>query len=134
MRINYFYNDKGNVYFSPFKIKYNTTALTFVNQLTVKHLFTLDGYFKSVRSIFNIKQKIPIIINNKTILIYSKGFSHYKSIFINFYEIESVIKFDKNILIHFKDSSELKLDMSYYEYVKYRNKVIKMLKYKNNLE
>ncbi|MFA5693045.1 MAG: competence protein ComK [Acholeplasmataceae bacterium] len=133
MRINYIKNEQNNTVINPSEIIYDKRALRFIKDLCIHNLFTLEGYFKSVRTVLNIKQKIPIYINNQIILFYLKGLSIYDNVFINYIEINKIVKNCYNIIVIFKDNEKLSLNISYYEYLNHVKRVQKIIKYKNNL-
>ena len=131
IKINYIKNDSNNTIINPFLVINDKRAIYYIKELCMAHLFTLEGYFKTVKKNLFIKQKIPIYLNSKTILFYNNGFMDYDSIFINYLEIKEIKQMKDNLIIIFRDNEQLKVDFSYYEYLSHVKRVKKILNYKN---
>ncbi|NLK12173.1 MAG: hypothetical protein GX312_01085 [Candidatus Phytoplasma sp.] len=120
------FNQKEETYF--------ITQLTFIKKLCEKHLFTLEGYLKSVKKHLKISYKIPIVINESLILFSTQAFRDYENIWINYANIEKTIFFKNQTKIIFFDKTELTIKITEEQYANIVHKINEIRHYKLSLK
>lgn len=104
----------------------NISCLTFIKRMCISHLFTYEGYKKSVSKRFNKRNLLPVVFNADLVLMPLKRTQNYDNMWINLKAIKNVTGHDKGLLITFYSNRELILDISikfYFEQVKLANKI-----------
>ena len=113
---------------------YSITQLTFIKKLCEKHLFTLDGYLKSVKKHLKISYKIPIIINESLILFSTQAFRNYENIWINYANIQHIVFLKNQTNITFYDQTSLTIKITEQQYANIVHKINEIRHYKLSLK
>lgn len=88
------------------------TSLKIVKLLCEKHLFTYETRVKLAKKYLNIKSKVPIYINDFTLLMPTKSAKAYENIWINYYQIFDYNKFGSKTVILFNNLEEVIISVS----------------------
>lgn len=125
---------KGTKVFNQKEEIHLMTQLTYLKRVCEKNLFTLEGYYKSVRKTLNISYKIPVYINQELILFQTKAFKSYDNIWINHSKIKQIEFNKKEATITFLDNSTLQTNLSKYQYTNTIYKIKLITNYKLSLK
>ncbi len=101
------------------EIKIEETITSYLKKRAVEHLFSLDGYFQSVKKVFPFKSCLPIYFSNKLLLFPIFGFRREKNYFVNYFAIRGVedsfgkakIYFENGYIIVDKGVKEVKINI-----------------------
>jgi competence transcription factor ComK len=99
---------------------YQTDSIEFYRMSTLRYiklkcehaLFTYDGYIKSCKKISNSSYKIPVIIDDETMLIPCGNTRQYETIWVNYPAIKSITECSEGIYFTFISGRELKLKIT----------------------
>ncbi|MBU1144663.1 MAG: competence protein ComK [Firmicutes bacterium] len=108
---------------------YDRTLIGYLNELLLETLSTLEGRLKATKKVFHFKAKIPIFINESTLLIPLIGYRSKTSFYLNYHSIEhfSILKGSK-LYISFRNNHEMKLEKKY-GFIKQYEKAKRILDY-----
>jgi competence protein ComK len=84
-----------------------------MNKLCIQYGSTLQGRVVAARDLLNITKNTPIMVNDSIILFPTKSIRHIDCMYINYFEVEALMKRDKGCVITFKDCQKLELGVSY---------------------
>lgn len=118
--LEYIKNNKNGtiIYKSKTKYEEKTTCLTVIKNLCLEHLFSYEGYKKSVHIKFNKRNLLPVVLNSELVLMPIKRTKEYDNIWINLKAIKKVISKDKNLIITFFSNKEIEINISHSFYLK----------------
>lgn len=112
------------IYFQNGQKQFHNRAIYIIDQLCQKRLFTYEGYKKALRNTLNMKNNLPIYIDEDHIFIPSGDTKKYETIFFN---IVSVVKCefkDKKIMLFFKSGRILNIDLNIKTFEMYKKKIL----------
>jgi len=116
----YIYNNNNltDVVYKESIDKVEKTALSVVKALCQKELFSYESRIKYTKEHLDIKTKVPIYINEKTLLMPSQSPKRYDNYWINYFEVFSHQKYLDKTLILFTNLKEIELNISYNNFLK----------------
>jgi competence transcription factor ComK len=119
-----------DIYQEQTKSTYNASSISYIKLLCHEHLFTLEGYLKACKKIFKLKYKIPLYITENIQFIPTKSMRHIDVIWINYAQIKHFMSKKEEILIVFKDETEICIEMSKKAWIKQISKLDMIKSYK----
>lgn len=75
------------------------SALYIVKRICLEHLFTYDGYKKSIEFLFHKIHLVPIVLSKNLILLPTERARNYENIWINIKAIQKLTKSESGIII-----------------------------------
>ncbi len=114
MMIDYITNEKNHTYiYQENKVSIHAISnLSYVKQMCMNHLFTYEGYIKSVKRMFGYHYKIPIFLHEGLQLIATKSVRNYDNIWINYASVESIDYIGNRIRLTFTSHRILIIEIS----------------------
>ncbi|NLN50641.1 MAG: hypothetical protein GX149_03335 [Acholeplasmataceae bacterium] len=103
--------------------------LSIVKSLCEKELFSYESRLKLTKERLNIKIKIPIYINPKTLLFPIKSPKRYDNYWLNYFEIFSYEAFFEKTIILFYSLDEVIVNLSFKSFKKLYDKAKKLANY-----
>jgi hypothetical protein len=88
----------------------DTTFQKYINKILLKKLTNLEALEKCTRKVFGFKNKIPLYLDEKTILLCIMSYRMPKSMYLNFYAISKFEKLDSYLIVYFHSGHCLKLE------------------------
>lgn len=85
------------------------TFQKFINQILIKKLTNLSALEKTTKKVFGFKNKIPLYIDNQTLLLCVRSYRMSDSVYINFHSIKNFQKHNFSFLIEFHTGHSLLL-------------------------
>lgn len=131
--IYYIKNEADGGYSYPGRHKLSKSAIAAIRGLCMKHLFTLDGYLKSVKKILKLKYLVPVVVSNQLAFLYTNAMRDYDNVWINILAVKEMkVSGDKLIFI-FDDAHQIDVFMSLNRYHKLKATIFNIFKYKESL-
>ena len=111
----------------------NTGLKKYINDLCMENLSTYDGRRLAIASLLKQIDNIPIYINKHIFIFPTKSLREYDMLFINYFSILSVKKYDENhTLIIFENLEELVVEASIKKIIKQQKRIEKITDYSVN--
>jgi len=88
----------------------DTTFQKYINKILLKKLTNLEALERCTRKVFGFKNKIPLYLNQRTILMCIMSYRMPKSMYLNFYAISKFEKLDNYLIVYFHSGHCLKLE------------------------
>ena len=88
----------------------DTTFQKYINRILLRKLTNLEALEKCTRKVFGFKNKIPLYLDEKTVLLCIMSYRMFKSMYLNFYAISKFEKLDNNLIVYFHSGHCLKLE------------------------
>lgn len=86
--------------------------LSYVKELCISSLFTYKGYLKANKIENKLVSKVPVYINDQTMLIPIKRTRDYDNIWINYAAIKNMLPDGKGLKVIFHSNREVAIDNS----------------------
>lgn len=86
--------------------------LSYIKKCCLNHLFTYEGYLKAVQLHYGKSYKIPVFIDEYTMMIPIRRVRDYNNIWINFAAIDEIIENNDYIQIYFFGNRQLDIKYS----------------------
>ncbi len=131
--IYYIKNEMDGGYSYPGRHKLSKSAIAAVRGLCIKHLFTLEGYLKSVKKVFQVKYLVPVVLSDRLAFFYTKAMRDYDNIWINLVAIKEIKVDGKKLVFLFDDLHQIYVDMTLNRYHKLATTIFNVFKYKESL-
>lgn len=93
-------------------VRLTISNLSYVKKRCIQALFTYEGYLKAVQKKLDIKYKVPVCIDDLTMLIPTKRVRDYDNIWINYMSVDRVIESSEGIEIYFYGNRQIHLKIS----------------------
>lgn len=103
--------------------------VTYVNQCLLPYLTTLDVQRKLLRRIYGFKNKVPIILNPKCILICVQSYRSKQALYLNYYQIESWKRNGQKVIVRFNHGHSIYLN-SYCVFINQIRKIEHIINHK----
>ncbi|MDD3712511.1 MAG: competence protein ComK [Candidatus Izemoplasmatales bacterium] len=88
----------------------DTTFQKYINKILLKKLTNLEALEKCTRKVFGFKNKIPLYLDGRTLLLCIMSYRMPKSMYLNFYAISKFEKLDSFLVVYFHSGHCLKLE------------------------
>lgn len=105
---NKLYVCQTNQYFS-----FDITLQKYFNSRLINRLTNLDGVEKATKKLFGFKNKVPIFIDSKNLLMCIKSYRQEGSLYLNYHAILRHRIFEKEVYIEFHTGHCLRLVSRY---------------------
>ena len=122
---------KAIVHFGLEKEESEYSVKTYLNNLAMKNLFTIDGYNKAVRKMLNIKSKAPIYFSDCLLIVPIDGLKKDKGIYLNYFNILSIYKMGIKTEIIFNNLDSLVINKPYKTVIQAMKKSENVINYIN---
>lgn len=105
---NKLYISQDNCYFTK-----DETISKYLNNILIQRLNNLSALEKASRKLFGYKNKIPLFINQDTLLLCIISHRMEKSVYINYFSIAKYEKTKEGIIIYFHNNHCYKCPFAY---------------------
>ncbi|OHE41790.1 MAG: hypothetical protein A2102_01315 [Tenericutes bacterium GWF2_38_8] len=94
-------------------IKLTISNLSYIKKKCIESLFTYDGYLKAIHKKLGFRYKVPVYIDDVTLMIPTKRVRDYDNIWINYASIRELIEGLEGTDIIFYGNRQIHLKNSY---------------------
>jgi hypothetical protein len=89
------------------------TIQKYINSCLIKRFTNLAGVEKTTKRLFNFKSKVPLYVDENTLLMNIRSYRQENSMYINYFSILKYVNTPKEVIIHFYSGHCLKLQSRY---------------------
>lgn len=116
----YIHHHKGfsEIVYKEYERLIDKSNITIIKKLCEAHLFHYEYRIKYTKEKLNITTRTPIYISEQLILIPTKSPRNYHNVWINYANINHIMKVGRETKVVFNNLKDVKVDVSYDSFMK----------------